>query len=161
MRTWIDRSDATIRFHDGGESPATNATTQALVELCAYLRNEILGKRSASDYDLLLFEVNCDTGRLIAAASTSARYTSGAADACSLRVQHVQDYWYDLLDSGATDEEFHTRISQEVKRLGTAFRNTFFPHIEELKRSCSPNGFTYRVLGNDPGVVIYEEQFLK
>ena len=120
---------------------------------------EIIGKGTATNFDLLLFEVNCDTGRLLTAVTTSDQHVSGIVDGCSLRVQEVQDSWYDLLESGPSDEQFSTGVTQQVRELGMAFRERFIPHLEELKRSCSSDGFTYCVYGSDPGISIYEETF--
>lgn len=156
MTMWTDKSDSKSRFLDGGESTATT-TAGALAELFTCLRTEIVGKGTATDFDLLLFEVNCDTGRLLAAATTSDQHASGTVDGCSLRVQKVQDFWYDLLESGPSDEEFSTGIGQHVLELGKAFREVFMAHLNELARYCSGDGFTYRVFGSDPGVAIYEE----
>lgn len=158
MTTSTDKSDSQSRFLDGDESPATS-TTDALTDLFACLQSEIIGKGTAIDFDVLLFEVNCDTGRLIAAATTSGQHAAGVVDGCSLRVQKVQDSWYDLLESGPSDEQFSAGITHQVRELGMAFRDRFIPHLEELKRSCSSDGFTYRVFGSDPGISVYEETF--
>jgi len=158
MTSWTDKSDSKSRFFDGGESTATT-TAEALNQLFACLRSTIVGQGTASNFDLLLFEVNCDTGRLLAAVTTSDRHAAGIADGCSLRVQTVQSFWYDLLETGPSDEQFTAGISQQVRELGMAFRERFIPHLEDLKRSCLSAGFTYRVYGSDPGVLIYEETF--
>lgn len=158
MTTWVDKSDNKSRFLDGGESSATT-TIEALSDLLACLRSEIIGKGTATDFDLLLFEVNCDTGRLLAAATSSDQHASGKVDGCSLRVQEVQNFWYDLLESRPSDEQFSAGLSEQVRELGMAFRERFIPYLEEFKRSCSSEGFVYRVFGSDPGVPVYEETF--
>lgn len=155
MTTWTDKSDSKSRFLDGGESIST--TAEAVEELFGCLQAEIVGKGTASNFNLLLFEVNCDTGRLLAAATTTDKHASGTVDGCSLRVQEVQDFWYDLLESGPSDEQFSKGIRQRVLELGNAFRGVFTAHIEELAKSCSGDGFTYRVYGSDPGVAVFEE----
>jgi hypothetical protein len=136
MTTWTDKSDSKSRFFDGGESKAVNIDG-ALAELFACLQKEIVGKGTAKNFNLLLFEVNCDTGRLLAAATTSDQHRSGFVDGCSLRVQAVQDFWYDLLDTGPTDQGFSAGITKQVRELGMAFRDMFIPYVEELWRSCS------------------------
>jgi hypothetical protein len=156
MTTWTDKSDSKTRFLDGGESTATT-TAGALAELFACLQTEIVGRGTATNFNLLLFEVNCDTGRLLAAATTSGQHASGIVDGCSLRVQEVQDFWYDLLESGPSDEQFSTGITQYVLELGKAFRDVFMTRVKELALSCSGDGFTYRVYGSDPGASVYEE----
>ncbi|MDP1563493.1 MAG: hypothetical protein Q8M16_19090 [Pirellulaceae bacterium] len=156
MTTWTDKSDSKSRFLDGGESTAST-TAEALVELFGCLKTEIVGKGTANNFNLLLFEVNCDTGRLLAAATTSVKHKSGIVDGCSLRVQEVQDFWYDLLECGPSDEQFSTGIRQRIIELGKTFRGVFTAHIEELAQSCSGDGFTYRVYGSDPGAAVYEE----
>jgi hypothetical protein len=158
MTKWIDRSDAHCRFFDGGESHAAN-TTQALRDLFECLQSRIIGTGAARDFDLLLFEVNCDTGRLISAATTSVQHASSVADGCSVRIKEVQDYWYDLLESGQSDAQFSAAVTQMVRELGIAFRDVFVRKLDELNLVCSPHGFTYRVFGNDPGVVVHEELF--
>ena len=158
MTVWTDKSDSKSRFFDGGECKASSVDS-ALAELFSCLQTRILGNGTATNFDLLLFEVNCDTGRLIAAATTSDKHASGQVDGCSLRVQEVQDFWYDLLDSGPSDQEFSVRITEHVRELGNAFRNGLMPYLEELRRSCASSGFSYRVYGGEPGVAIYEEAF--
>jgi hypothetical protein len=158
MTTWMDKSNSKSRFLDGGESTATT-TTEALRDLFACLQGEIIGKGVAADFDLLLFEVNCDTGRLIVAATTTDRQTSGVVDGCSLRLQAVQDFWYDLLESGPSDQQFSAGVTHKVRELGITFRQVFETELDALKQSCSSNGFTYRVFGSDPGVLIYEKPY--
>jgi len=158
MTTWVDKSDSSSRFLDGGESSATSKL-EALRDLFTCLRNEIIGKGTAKKFDTLLFEVNCDTGRLIAAATTEDQHASGVVDGCSLRVQEVQDSWYDLLESGPSDEQFSAGVTKAVRELGTEFERLFMADLDLLRQSCSSNGFKYRVYGSDPGVVIFEEEY--
>jgi hypothetical protein len=159
MTTWVDKSDSSSRFLDGGESTASSRT-EALKDLFACLRNEIIGNGTAIEFNLLLFEVNCDTGRLIAAATTADQHTSGVIDGCSLRVQEVQDSWYDLLESGPSDEQFSAGVTKAVRELGMEFEHLLVSELDVLKQSSSPNGFKYRVYGSDPGVAIYEKEYL-
>jgi hypothetical protein len=156
MATWTDKSDSRCRFFDGGESPNER---EALDDLIACLQGNVFGKGTATEFDLLLFEVNCDTGRLLAAATTSEQHARGIVDGCSLRVQEVQDFWYDLVERGPTGEEFSAAIAQKDRNLGMAFRNRFTTQFEKLRRFCPSDGFTYRVFGSDPGVSVYEETF--
>lgn len=158
MTTWVDKSDSKSRFLDGGENEGQSAT-DSLADLCDCLINEIIGRDNTDAIDLLLLEVNCDTGRLLAAATTAENHSRGMVDECSLRVQEIQDFWYDLLESGPTDEEFTSGVTERIRELGIAFRGVLLPHVEELRRSCSPEGFKFIVFGSDPGKSIYEEEF--
>lgn len=113
----------------------------------------------AVHFNLLLFEVNCDTGRLIAAATHSDRDTSSAVDGCSVRVQEIQDFWYYLSESDPSDEQFQAGVDHKVHELAIAFREILVSHLGELYRTSSSQRFRYRVYGSDPGVVVYEESF--
>lgn len=156
MTKWTDKSDRNSRFLDGGESNAASIS-EALKDVFACLQSNIFNKGTALNFDLILFEVNCDTGRLIAAATTSEQHAVGVADGCSLRVQEIQDFWYDLLEKGPSDAEFTEDIAQYVRKLGLAFRDQLVSHPEELRQSSSANGFAYRVFGSEHGVSVFED----
>jgi hypothetical protein len=154
MTTWIDKSDRRGTFFDGGDF-AGLSPIDCFRELFQCLREKIVEREAFGQFDLLLLEVNCDTGRVIVGVTTHDRHSSGKLDGCSLRCQFIQDYWYDLLESEPSDDEFTTGISARVREMGMIFRDT-------LIASESPSfskGFLFRVYGNDRGVVVYEEEF--
>lgn len=158
MTTWTDKSDSKSRFFDGGEAEG-HTTREAIDKLFACLRRDVLGKGNSAEFDLILFEVNCDTGRLLVAATTREGYLKGLVDGCSLRVQEVQDFWYDLLEKGLSHEQFSAGVGRHVRHLAMLLRERLVPCLDELKHSCASAGFTYRVFGSDPGTALYEEEF--
>ena len=159
MTTWIDKSDSRGRFYDGGDTNLT--AVESLSSLVDFLRRRALGDGNAKAFDLLLFEVNSDTGRLIVALTTMEKRMQGKSDGCSLRVQEIQDFWYDLFESEPPDDEFTLRITDYVRNLGMTFRSELLSHIQELLRSSSPTGFRFIVFGSDPGKSVYDEYFAK
>lgn len=158
MTKWIDKSDSAGRFLDGGDL-SDKDTTVALAELFRCLQAEIIAKANAGEFDLLLFEVNCDTGRLIAAASTSVRRAVGLVDGCSIRLQKLQDFWYDQLANDPSDEQFVAEVKEQVRNLGMMFRSKFIPFQDELIRLSAYGAFTYIVYGGGSTNSVYEEMF--
>jgi hypothetical protein len=154
MTTWVDKSDKRGRFFDGGDFSGQKPN-DCISELLNCLLDKIVGHQEFGQFDLLLFEVNCDTGRVIVAATTLEKYAYGSVDGCSLRSQPIQDFWYDLLESNPSDEKFTAAISERVFELGMAFRAGFI----ETANPIFSSSFTYRVYGNDREVVVYEEKF--
>ncbi len=156
MTIWVDKSDKRGRFFDGGDFSGQKPSDY-IPELLNCLLDKVVGHEEFGKFDLLLFEVNCDTGRVIAAVTTLEKYLHGSVDGCSLRSQFIQDFWYDLLESKPSDEEFTAAISEKVRELGAAFRTGFI----ETANPIFSSSFTYRVYGNDREVVVYEEIFPK
>ena len=160
MIEWTDKSDRGSAFYDGQvvENESTNIET-TLTEMFDFLVSNIVGKGNAAEFNRLLFEVNCDTGRVIAAATTDERRENGLIDGCSVRIQSLQDHWYDLLESGRSDQQFAEGIANKETELGRAFRNALIERLDDLRRTCSAGGFEYVAYGSDPGEVLVQEHF--
>ena len=160
MIEWNDKSDRASRFFDGqirGDSRAN--ADDILKDVFEFLLTSIVGEGNAVDFDCLLLEVNCDTGRVLAAATTNENRDKGMIDGCSVRIQELQDHWYDLLEGGASDEEFSLAIANKVTELGQAFRSFLVKSLDDLRRNCAEGGFNYILYGNDPGVSYLDEHF--
>ena len=160
MIDWHDKSDRTSTFFDGqvrGDSATTTAAV--LTDVFDFLLSKIVGKGNAAEFDRLFFEVNCDTGRVLAATTTNERRENGRIDGCSVRIQEIQDYWYDLIESGISDKEFTQAIASKVTELGQIFHREMSVHLEELRKNCSKHGFKYIVFGSEPGVAYLDEHF--
>jgi hypothetical protein len=160
MIDWKNKSDRRSTFFDGiihnNFDPSMQET---LAEVMRFLVLTIIGKGNAAKFDKLLFEVNCDTGRVLAAATTHENMTKARIDGCSVRIQKLQDYWYELIDSGMPEKEFENAIADKVVELGQMFHRLLSVHTEELRKNCSDRGFIYTVFGSEPGVVHLEEHF--
>jgi len=157
MIAWQDGSGRRGRFYDA--STVALSLDEALTEMLEQLRTNIIGKGNAAGFDILMLEVNCDTGRLLAAATTEAKRSNGMTDGCSLRLQELQDYWYELVEEGVPDEEFTRRLMQHISNVGRIFREKIASSLEELRQYCSKDGFKFVVFGSEPGLEITVERF--
>jgi hypothetical protein len=158
MINWHDKSDSISTFFDGEVCDEGATSVDAiLTEVIAFLLSNIIGKRNAADFDRLFLEVNCDTGRVLVAATTHEKRRKGQIDGCSVRIQRIQDHWYDLVESGKPDQEFTQAIAAKVTEVGQICRRIISEHLAELRKSCSKQGFRYIVFGSDHGVAYVDE----
>jgi hypothetical protein len=160
MIHWHDKSDRRSAFFDGQvREDGANSVEAILADMLAFLIANIIGKGHAIEFDKLLLEINCDTGQVLAAATTEDRTQDGRSDGCAVRIQQIQDHWYDLVDGRPTDEEFMAGIANEVSELGRVFRDLFVNRLDELRKRCSKHGFEYIVYGSEPGLAYFRERF--
>jgi hypothetical protein len=145
---WLDHSDRSSRFFQGeiaqGNEPSTDDAVRALF---SFLSERILGQGNAAEFSVLEFEVNCDTGRLTAAASRDAEAGRARKDGCSIRLQQVQDYWYDLVEAGAADEDFARRINAKALEIAQLFLNCVQAAASQLKTQARGERFRFRAYG--------------
>lgn len=160
MINWVDKSDRGSRFYLG-ELPATDrfSANDAARAIFAFMREKILGEGTAEEFELLMFEVNCDTGRLIAGASTESGWKINHTDGCSIRVQELQDHWYDLIEAGIAPAEFSELIRHKVIEVANTFRKLVVVAADELRAKAKHGSFKLVVYGNDRGKAVLDETF--
>lgn len=159
MKTWEDLSDSKTRFFDGGNSESDDPSRELEV-LFDYFNKHLLGSGNTKEFDLLLCEINCDTGRIILAATTHEKRNKKLIDGCSLRIQKIQDYWYDLNESGLPEESwvlFSKMILAYAHELGLKLKEIILKHLEKLKQECSVKGFAFLMYSGETTVL--EEHF--
>lgn len=160
MIEWVDKSDRGSRFYLGElRSSEPVSAVDAVRSMFDLIRERILGEGNAADFDVLMFEVDCDTGRLIAGASTDEGWKSNRTDGCSIRVQEIQDFWYDLLDAGVPADEFSQSVKGKVVQIAGSFRELVVSAMEELRPKAGERGFKLIVFGSTPGEVVLSESF--
>jgi hypothetical protein len=151
MIVWVDKSDSGTRFFEGDSSEVSIPTHVALNSILHVLQDRILGHGNADHFNVLMLEVNCDTGRLIAGASTEKGWERGRTDGCSVRVQEIQDYWYDLLDASMDDAQWASALRQRVLEIGTSFKSLVDASLEAIRSNAGDRGFRLVVFGSTPG----------
>jgi len=155
---WTDSSRAGERFLLGEPEHAIT-TSMALAALVLALQEHILGEGNATGFDRLMLEVCCDTGRLIVGASTEERWIAGATDGCSLRVQDLQDYWYDQLEAGLAEDDFVEVIRRRVEEIGLSFKALVDQSLITIRQKAARPGFKLLVFGSSSDAVL-ESQYL-
>ncbi len=155
---WTNASRDGERFFVGEAGDALT-TDVALRALFLAMQERILGEGNAAGFDRLMLEVCCDTGRLIVGASTEERWKGGATDGCSLRVQELQDYWYDQVDAGLADDDFVEAIRRRVEDIGLSFKALVDQSHPTLRAKAAQPGFKLLVFGSSSDAVL-ENQYV-
>lgn len=158
MITWEDKSGSRGQFFEGSTDMPVSIES-ALDALFGKLGEAVLETRAAERFDLLMLEVNCSTGMLIACATTQQQWQKGRSGGCSLRVQSVQDIWYDLEEAGVSDSEFDEQISQYIDGVGVMYRELVRQNLAHLQSRCDKDGFEVIVFGEEPGKRYLSEKF--
>jgi hypothetical protein len=160
MIEWGDKSDRGSRFYVGElRSSEPLSAVDAVRSMFDVMCERVLGEGNAVNFDVLMFEVNCDTGRLISGASTNEGWKSSRTDGCAIRVQEIQDYWYDLVDAGVAADEFSQLIKAKVVEIARIFRDLVVSNMGELRSKAGASGFKFVVFGSTPGEVMLNESF--
>lgn len=158
MIVWTDESSSRGRFLSGS-APREMPVREALLGLFDVLLGRVLSEAGPERFDLLMLEVACDTGRLIAGASTHERWKKGLVQGCSVRVQALQDFWYDLVEAKVGDAALEVAVNEQVGRLGDFFGGLVDKNINELRRFADPAGFTLTVFGSEPGIAVTSTRY--
>ena len=155
---WNDISDRDSLLFDGTfiDEPSV---TDALRQMLNFVRTRFIGFGNAESFDLLLLEVGLDTGRMILALTTSDAHTLGRADGCSLRLQSLQDAWYDADDAGLTDDAFTDTVAEAIRNVGTVFLDILPDSLPDMLAGSSNDGFTFTLYGGDRGVSLMNQRF--
>ena len=158
MIEWNDISDRDSALFDGTftEEPTLS---DALRNMLDFVLTRLVGSGNAESFNLLLLEVGLDTGRLILAATTDDAHSLGRADGCSLRLQSLQDAWYDTDDAGLTDDAFTHTVSGHIRNVGSVLLDILPDSLRELLAGSSTDGFTFTLYGGDPGVSLMNQNF--
>lgn len=157
---WLDESDSESRFYVAESLTEINGAEflTFINELVVFVIRTIIGDRSV-DYDKLFFEVNCDTGRILISPSTEEGRASGKLDGCAVRLPRLQDFWYDLDESGVSGEVFTEVVRNEIIRIGEQFGNQVENHIDALLLRSSKQSIELIVFGSEPDKVLYRKEF--
>ena len=94
-------------------------------------------------------EAGVDTGRLIAAIETP---ETSKRDGCAVRLQGLQDFWYDT-DEGVADEDtFASEIQNMRRQIGSAFLALLLREGRTALQDASTLRFV--MAGAEPGEVL-------
>lgn len=159
MIEWKDISDGKTRFFNGQLEDANEDLSEVLIALLTFIDTEIVGRGNARQFDCLFLEVNCDTGRVIAAAGTMKNHAQGLLDGCCIRSQKLQDIWYDLLESNISEKEFSKEIIIQIKKLGIEFRKLVSESQRSLRSKSKNDAFEFMLFSSEPGVILMKEIF--
>jgi hypothetical protein len=151
MIDWRDTPDSRGRFVEGRADTNCSVDT-AIQQVVAFLCDHLAGNGNGEEFNLLMLEVACSSGHLLASVSTEPRWKAGRVDACWLRLQEVQDVWYDLDYRGASAEDFDIGIDRYIMRLGDAFMSDVKARESDFIANCSSAGFDLIVFGAESGV---------
>lgn len=156
MIVWTDGSDARGRFLDGIASQEMSLN-EALGGLLETLLSVIPEREHP--FDLLMLEVNCDTGRMIAGCTTEEGWRGGKVDGGSVRLQSLQDFYYDLVDAQTSEAELVGAVRRKVEDVGALFRERVEANLGRLRALSRDSGFTLRVFGSDNGAAVSEARY--
>ena len=119
MTDWIALEGESGRFFVAESSRGLEESELSVLlgELLDGWSQHVLGNRELDPRTSLFFEVNCDTGRLILASGTETMRAKGLLDGCAIRAQSLQDFWYDLDESGASESEFTDGVHEKVRMI--------------------------------------------
>jgi len=105
----------------------------------------------------LALEVCCDTGRLILAVC---EYTSDKTRlphvGCSVRLPKLQDFWYDLDESGASADMFSIEVTSCVQRVGSIFLSVSMNRRTLICSTLGVDSFWLLVFGSNARPVASE-----
>ena len=157
---WSDVSDSESRFYLAESSiEIDGAVFLAFInELLLFVIRTIIGNRSFC-YDKLFLEVNCDTGRIIISPSTEKDRASGKLDGCAVRLPRLQDFWYDLDESGVSGDVFAAVVRNEIIRIGEQFGIQIEKHIRTFLSRSTEQSIELVVYGSEPDKVLYRKEF--
>lgn len=162
MIEWTDKSDRQTRFFVSEDNNHSGLEVELLLkDVVAFLCTNVIGYGNAVEFGVILIEVNCDTGRLIAGVTTLENQAAGLTDGCAVRCQSLQDFWYDLDESEMSDDVFDRSIRSKVLEIGRLFREHLVLRLNDITPKASVNGFEFVVYGSIPGRVEHREFFSK
>jgi len=149
MIKWHELPSKQGKFFNG-EMAGTleDALPEALTAILAKLAEYTWATRGDVTVHL---EAGVDTGRLIAAIETA---ETTNRDGCAVRLQGLQDFWYDT-DEGVADEDtFASEIQNMRRKIGSAF----LALLEREGRTTLRDASTLRFVmaGGEPGEVLDE-----
>ncbi len=153
MIDWCDSSDRRSRFFQGEVRNEQATFEDVLRWMLDFLSTEIVGAGNGVQFDRILFETNCDTGRLILAATTA----ESQPDGCSVRLQPLQDEWYDLAEQ--SDEDFTAGVRTRVVAIARLMCDEIAGRSHELLGVADDSGFDFIAFGSEPGKVVFEQRF--
>lgn len=119
MIQWKELKDGAERFFvaESTRSIEPFELPVLLNELLDGWCENVLRGTELEPHTTLFFEVNCDTGRIIFASGTTAMRANGELEGCAVRAQALQDFWYDLDESDASESEFDSQVQEKVRQL--------------------------------------------
>lgn len=157
---WEDKSDSKSRFFTSECDTSIEGSEfiNLINEFLLFIIESLINK-SHAHYDKLFLEINCDTGRIIMSPSTEAGRARGVLDGCAVRLQKLQDFWYDLDESGVSGDQFSENIRDMVLRIGRQFES----EIEKLTGifflKYNNSFFELIVFGSESEEVIFRREF--
>lgn len=153
MMEWQELPNPSGQFHSSEVAgPMDTALPIALEGILAKLGHY---NAQAATHDVyVMLEANVDTGRIIAAVTSSE--DSARRDGCAVRLQSLQDLWYDLDDSLADEVAFTSAIQRIREEIGAEF----VALLRRDGRRAFPGAHRLRltVAGGEPGEVLCEIQ---
>lgn len=157
---WLEKSDAKSRFFVAESTVGLSGSefSAFIEELLLFVAKQIIGNSSA-DYDSIFLEVNCDTGRVILSPSTEERRASGNLNGCAVWLPRLQDFWYDLDESGVTGDDFSEVIRNEVVRIGKEFGIQIENNLDHIFLDSSNRTIDFVVFGSEPEKVLFRRRF--
>lgn len=155
---WTDKSDRSAPFYVTDSDALIDKASLSAVfgSVLDYIGGHLASGRWRGAFDTVFLEVNCDTGRILLALSLSTSPGAPKIGGCAVRMQKLQDFWYDLDESGVDAAEFTSRVKEEVQRIGRIFSGVLADRKAELFRYSSSSSLTLTVYGSTPGVTVLE-----
>jgi hypothetical protein len=159
---WIDNSDSTSHFYSALSDGSIDEVQlkSIVVEVLQFMSTRFLQDKAAQQYDTLFIEVNCDTGQIIVSISNEETRINGSINGCSLRLVKLQDFWYDLDESGISGTEFCERINDKVLQIGMLFSHVLEMEGNLLRFELKKQALKLVVFGSEPDKVVFQKLIL-
>ena len=161
MMEWADGSDGSTRFFNADSDlditeVNLKLTFRSILDFCS---REIVGRNNAAYFDTLFFEAGCDSGRLIVAVGTLENQESGNVDGCSVYLERLQDYWYDLRARCLPGSDFCGEVESTEAQLAELFSQILTETIRSGGFRFPSQRLRLIAYGSEPGEVLIEKFF--
>lgn len=158
MIQWNDISGRKDIFFEGHIDPEEKISwSQSLHVLFEFLKEKILGKGNALDFDLIVLHYRSDSGRLTLCAATKVNWAKRQGDGCSLRVIELEEYSFNISEQNSGTGVYDEMINAKALEIGEYFLDMLIDCLEDLTLISSSSGFDFHFI--DPEEVIFTRSF--
>ena len=133
--------------------------TSVLDEMLSLICQADIGRGVYDSQALLMLEVCCDTGRLIMATGSGVGSSRRTRVGCSVRLQRLQDFWYDLDESGVSGECFSAELRQRVQHIGAVFHTLATERTQFICASIRQSTFRALLFDSNPKGAVIERTY--
>lgn len=161
MISWNNISDKKKVFFDGEVFPDNSDFDFCLNEAFKFFINNIVKIKENRFFDVILFQICCDTGRLIFAVGIQDDWEKGVFDGCSVVIQSVQDFWYAEFEKKHSDDIFSSIINSFSLEVGLKILSLVDEETNNIFQCNLNDKFNFIVFGYDFELPFLQKVFLK